>query len=45
VGTEVLAPFPAGAAVASGKGWRLDDDGTLTVRIADPLAAVTIGVE
>jgi hypothetical protein len=30
---------------AKGEGFRLDDDGTLLVRVADPMAALTIGVE
>ena len=42
VGTRVLEKL---AKPGPGEGWRIEDDGTLSVRIADPLAAVSIGLE
>jgi len=42
VGTRVLERL---AKPGPGEGWRIEDDGTLSVRTPDPLAALTIGLE
>ena len=33
------------AAAGTGDGWRIEDDGTLSVRVADPQAALSISIE
>ena len=42
VGTRVLERL---AKPGPGQGWRMEEDGTLSVRTPDPLAALTITLE